>query len=146
MLEGAGVLNDATSEDGSADSEEPDPELGEINSCNLDEHPVASKKDSDDKDDDEFEVPAPYPMSSNIFNATLSTFGDVIDAAHAHTSKMEDDEDYAKAAGRANRLKILSLKTSMDSPAEVDARPCFALRTLVKERLAAIIATDVGRH
>lgn len=72
------------------------------------------------------------------------TFGDVIEAVHVHTAKMEDDEEYSKTAGRADRLKLLSLKASIDSPDDSDARPCFALRTLVKERLAAIIANDIA--
>lgn len=105
---------------------------------------VNANQSDNESDDGEWELNAPYPMSSNVFNATLSTFGDVIEAVHVHTAKMEDDEECNKTAGRADRLKLLSLKASMDSPDDIDARPCFSLRTLVKERLAAIIANDIA--
>jgi hypothetical protein len=105
---------------------------------------VNANQSDNGSDDGEWELNAPYPMSSNVFNATLSTFGDVIEAVHVHTAKMEDDEECNKTAGRADRLKLLSLKASMDSLDEIDARPCFTLRTLVKERLAAIIANDIA--
>jgi hypothetical protein len=123
---------------------EPDPEIGEMSHSSAIAVNVNANQSDNGSDDGEWELNAPYPMSSNVFNATLSTFGDVIEAVHVHTAKMEDDEECNKTAGRADRLKLLSLKASMDSPDDIDARPCFALRTLVKERLAAIIANDIA--
>jgi hypothetical protein len=46
-----------------------------------------------------------------------------LEAVHVHTAKTEDDKEYSKTIGRADRLKLLSLKASMDSPDDMTLAP-----------------------
>lgn len=127
------VMEEAVSKEIGLDiSDTKDPEEGE---CNQDNDILTT-------------APAPYPMSLNKFNSHLETFGDVIKAVRKATLAAENQVIDWNSGGvpsyRTGQLKILSLKLSMDSLDEIGDRPCFALRTLVKERLAAIIAKEVA--
>jgi hypothetical protein len=93
-------------------------------------------------------LPEPYTMSKNAFDSKLNAFGDFIHAVKRHTSENssvgEGEENIPRRESIVEHLKIISLKFSMDTPEEAHSRPSFALRTLVKERLANIIAIQIA--
>ncbi|KAG7374322.1 ion channel [Nitzschia inconspicua] len=94
----------------------------------------------------------PYPVFEDNYHSTLDTFGSVIKAVknHANNNNNNNDtveEDATETDHRRARIrKMLSTQHSMETTDEITERPCFALRTLVKERLAAIIAREIAGY
>ncbi|KAG7349485.1 Kef-type K+ transporter [Nitzschia inconspicua] len=111
-----------------------------------DEHSV------DDTDNQSFgdAFPEPYPVFEDNYHSTLDTFGSVIKAVKNHANNNNNDtvEEGATETDhrRARIRKMLSTQHSMETTDEITERPCFALRTLVKERLAAIIAREIAGY
>ena len=70
-------------------------------------------------------------------SSTLTTMQDVIDAVHTYTKEINNTIGSLIGGSTTESLRFLSLQPT-------GSKPPFALRVLVKERLAAIIAHEIA--
>jgi hypothetical protein len=105
--------------------------------------PTATKSSDNGNPDDHTAIDgdgmAPMVVLENM-TGTLTTMDDVIQAVMMHTKAalMGDPQQGDENGTSTESFKFMSLQPSNE------AMPCFSLRVLVKQRLAAIIARDLA--
>lgn len=149
------IENGLSDESSSIGSDDDDDEPTATKSTKSSENGNQLEEDHEDLTDEDVHAPTTTVIVENM-TSTLTTMADVIQAVQKHTEEAADmmvgqtdtsllggeGDDLIENATATESLRFMSLQ-----PANED-KPCFTLRVLVAQRLAAIIAREVagGNH